>query len=1086
MLERVIDAPEVVTIAERLAAGHGPVRVDGAWGAFARVLAAAMQRRLGRPMLLVTADVEGADDAREELETFLDLPIELLAARETAAGGEHPDALGDEIVAQRAALCLTLHRGGAAEGAAPIAVASILALMQPLPGLEDLEANCVELAVGQQRDPQELAGWLADHGFSRLDRVEGPGDFAVRGGIVDVYSAAAGRPVRVEFFGDEIESIRLFDLGTQRSSEAVPGCRVPAESFTRSGERVTSFFEYLPPETLVVLDDPDEIQRMGRLIAQRGDATLIGVDHLLSRAGALAGLHVGRFAGGGADESFDVQSVHRFEPGGAESGGSVAAVGELCRAASDHDVFVYCDNPAERKRFDEIAATAAGGEVPSRVHRPIGYVHRGFCWPARRLIVIGHHELFAQVRLRRRLKHAAAIARPVEAFYDLEPGDYVVHRVHGIARFRGLKTMTKPDPSAPRARAVKREEFLSLEFAGRAQLYVPVSQIDLVQKYVGGFRGRPPLSKLGGQRWKNTTEKVREAVADMAADLLGIQAARLAEPGIAYGEDTDWQKQFEASFPYTETEDQLTAAGDIKADMQQPRPMDRLLCGDVGYGKTELAIRAAFKTVAAGKQVAVLVPTTVLAEQHLQTFRQRLAEYPFVVEALSRFRSDREQTLIVEAARAGRVDVLIGTHRLLSQDVRFQELGLLVIDEEQRFGVEHKERFKQLRATVDVLTMTATPIPRTLHMAMLGLRDISSLATPPLDRRSIGTQVCYWQDALIRQAILGEMNRQGQVYFVHNRVRNIHAVADRVRALVPEARVLVGHGQMKDGQLEDVMTRFVQRGADVLVCTTIIESGIDIPSVNTIFINDADRFGLADLHQLRGRVGRYKYRAHAYLLVPRDRTITPQGARRLKAIEEFSELGAGFRLAMRDLEIRGAGNLLGREQSGHIAAVGYDMYCRLLEQAVRRLRHEPAEAAEPVHIELELTACVPTTYVRSERLRLEIYRRLASARSVEDVAQLEADLADAYGPVPDELATLIGLAEVRVLAGPLSIRTIMRQGPDVVFVVRDAPRADVAFRKAAGSVRLADEHTVHWRPPPAYLEPASLLTVLRHMLRTEA
>ncbi|MFQ6048483.1 MAG: transcription-repair coupling factor, partial [Phycisphaerae bacterium] len=606
-----------------------------------------------------------------------------------------------------------------------------------------------------------------------------------------------------------------------------------------------------------------------------------------------------------------------------------------------------------------------------------------------------------------------------------------------------------------------------------------------VQKYLGAGGARPELSHLGGTRWRRTRQRVEQAVSDLAAELLRLQALRQAQPGIAFPQDTAWQQEFEQAFIYTETEDQLSVMQELKADMTRPRPMDRLLCGDVGYGKTELAMRAAFKAVEYGKQVAVLVPTTVLAEQHYQTFRERMADYPFIIECLSRFRTRPQQADIIARCKKGHVDIVIGTHRLLSPDVGFADLGLVIIDEEQRFGVEHKERLKRLRATVDVLTMTATPIPRTLHMSLLGIRDISSLATPPLDRRSIVTQVRPWDDHLIRQAILREMNRDGQVYFVHNLVYNIQSIAHDVRQLVPEARVLVAHGQMPERQLERVMVNFARHQADVLVCTTIIESGIDIPNVNTIFINQADRFGLADLHQLRGRVGRYKHRAYAYLLLPRKRTISPAAAKRLKAIEQYSELGAGFRIAMRDLEIRGAGNILGPEQSGHIAAVGYELYCELLARAVRRLRNQPEGYAPTVHLELDLPAEIPRAYIRSDRQRMEVYRRLVSCRTCDELQQVRQDLRDAFGPYPEPVETVVQLAELRVLAGQWGIRSIMLDRPDLVFRVQELQRLEPVFAGAPGSVRAADGQTVHWRLPPNYLEPRTLLAVLRQRLQRQ-
>jgi transcription-repair coupling factor (superfamily II helicase) len=541
--------------------------------------------------------------------------------------------------------------------------------------------------------------------------------------------------------------------------------------------------------------------------------------------------------------------------------------------------------------------------------------------------------------------------------------------------------------------------------------------------------------------------------------------------------------RFAEEFPYAETADQIEAIGQIDTDMAEARPMDRLLCGDVGYGKTELAMRAAFRVAEAGKQVGVLVPTTVLASQHYRTFTERFADYPFRIELLSRFRTAGQQKRILADLADGKVDVLIGTHRLLSGDVRFKDLGLAVVDEEQRFGVEHKDHLKGMRASVDVLTMTATPIPRTMHMALLGLRDISALATPPMDRRAIHTEVRQYDPVLIGKAIARELNRQGQVFFVHNRVHDILSVADTVRQLAPDARVAAAHGQMPENQLEETMLSFVAQEIDVLVCTTIIESGLDIPAANTMIIHEADRFGLAQLHQLRGRVGRYKHRAYCYLLLPERRSVSPAAAKRLKAVEEFSDLGAGFQIAMRDLEIRGAGNILGPEQSGHIAAVGYELYCRLLEQTVAELKGQTPPQRPDVHLELGIESYIPRSYIPVGRQRMEIYRRLAGARSPEALKQLAADLADAYGPAPEEVDVLLDLAEIRIRAARLGVRSIIRMDPDLVFAVKDFSRAKEIFSGAAGTVRLPDEQTVHWRLPQAYRQMPTLVIVLSKRLR---
>jgi transcription-repair coupling factor (superfamily II helicase) len=670
-------------------------------------------------------------------------------------------------------------------------------------------------------------------------------------------------------------------------------------------------------------------------------------------------------------------------------------------------------------------------------------------------------------------------SRAIDSFLDLAEGDLVVHLTQGIARYRGMQVLEKHGHT---------EEHLILEFQGAVRLYVPASKIELVQKYVGGARTEPELSKVGGTGWQRKKEKVQEAVLDLASEMVELQALREAQPGSAFPPDTEWQSEFEAAFPYEETPDQLTSLIEIKRDMERSRPMDRLVCGDVGYGKTELAIRAAFKAVDNGKQVAVLVPTTVLAEQHYRTFSQRLAEYPFVVESISRFKSPGQQKRTVERLARGGVDIIIGTHRLVSADVRFKDLGLVIIDEEQRFGVEHKERLKRLRQTVDVLTLTATPIPRTLHLSLLGIRDISNLETPPQGRLAIETRIVRFDPQLIRHAIVRELNRDGQVYFVHNRVHNIHEIADKLQKIVPETRIVIGHGQMDEHALEEAMIKFVRREADILVATTIIESGLDIPNVNTIFINQAENYGLADLHQLRGRVGRYKHRAYAYLLLDSERSVTPQAARRLKAIEEFNELGAGFKIAMRDLEIRGAGNILGTQQSGHIAAVGYELYCQLLENAVRRFKNQPLRTPLEVNLDLPWRAFLPRDYVPGQRQKIEVYRRLSRIRRMQRLDDFRQELRDRFGPLPESAEWLVRLAELRLLAARWQVIEVHLEkspaGPtDVVLVYRNPRKIAKLAARSEGRLRVVDTATAYCRLQGREEEPAALFAVLQHLLR---
>lgn len=1085
--------------------GSSTVAADGLWGSFSPILAGALARKLNRPLIYITAHLDAADEARDDIELFCNLAPDLLSAFETITG---EGAASDEIHAERVALCARLlelkNETGSANaqaasrkpqatakpseaGQAPLCIiAPIQALMQAVPSPQALEDDLLTLEVGQQRGPQRLVEWLVEHGFTRLDQVESPGDFALRGEILDIYPPAEVDPYRIDFFGDQIETIRRFDVSTQRSTQEFDSIRIAGltragkgSGKTRSGlstqaSALTSFLSYLPPDTIVAFAEPLEIQEIGktfwnRLNAPRG---MMPVEKVFQRANSFTQLHLFSLPVGSVAETFTfgVQSLVRFETKTAE------AFDELRELARDREVLVYCDNESERQRFNELWASTLG-EWPEQLHLMTGLMHRGFDWPDGKLAVVGHHEVFHRYQQRRRIRKAHA-ARPLESWLDLESGDYVVHVVHGIARFCGMRTMRKGETG-------KSEEYLTLEFADSATMHVPVNQIDLVQKYIGAAGGSPPLSKLNGTRWAKTKEKVEESVGDLAAELLRIQAARASQPGIAYPDDTKWQQEFEGSFIYTETEDQLTSLAEIKKDMRRPAPMDRLLCGDVGYGKTELAMRAAFKVVEYGRQVAVLVPTTVLAEQHERTFRERMADYPFTIEAVSRFKTKKQQDEIIARARKGQVDVLIGTHRLLSKDVGFKDLGMIVVDEEQRFGVEHKERLKRFREIVDVLTMSATPIPRTLHMSLLGIRDISSLTTPPLDRRSIVTQVLRWDEKLIRDAIVREMNRDGQVYFVHNFVHDITTFADTIQRIVPEARILVGHGQMHEHELEEVMVKFIRHDADVLVSTTIIESGLDIPNCNTILIDRADRFGLSELHQLRGRVGRYKHRAYCYLFLSPGKPLTETAAKRLKAIEEYSDLGAGFRIAMRDLEIRGAGNILGPEQSGHIAAVGYELYCQLLDGAVRRLKNEPTETFRPVHLELDVPAHIPRGYIESDRQRMEIYRRLVRSRSPAELEQLEKDIKDAFGPYPPAVQTLLELAEIRILAQPYKIKSISQAAPDLIFSVDEMSKLEPVFKNSPGSARIADPHTVHLRLSPAYFEPSTLLAVLRRMLQSQ-
>ena len=1112
----MVSDASVAGLARALSEGRRCV-VTGSVGSSTPILAGLLAGVLSRPIVLVVAHVDEADDALEELQG-LDMPALRLPALEVLPGETDValDLFAERIAVQREVLALST---GADGGRAPVLIAPIQALMQGVPRPERLGSLTRTLRAGERQSLTALAQWLAEAGYSRVDAIEEPGDFAIRGGILDVFppggavlggpeGRAGGLPVRIDFFGDEIERINEIDLDTMGSDRRVEAVELIASRLDalKDDHATMNFLDLVPESAGALLAETLEVVEQGRGYYERATDSrgLLGPPAVLrvleSRFHGFA--EVNQFSGGAtrADARFDlpVSALPEFSKDLPE------AVRELVDLAGEARVVVACQKAAESTRLSELLAEhGAPGAAPGSMERiePIlTYLHQGFVWRSEvegseSIALVPYHELLHRVEARRGSSgRRLRTGRAMDTFLDLSVGDYVVHADHGIAVFTGLKLMKpKPLPGKLAPRMQEAEEYLVLEFAGRSRLYVPASTIDQVQKYVGGFSGKPPLSTIGGKKWKAQKDRVAEGVRDLAAEMLRVRAARESMPGVRYPADTPWQREFEAEFPHEETEDQLAALAEIKRDMSSERPMDRLICGDVGFGKTELAIRAAFKACEFGKQVAVLVPTTVLAEQHERTFRSRFADYPFRVESVSRFKTQKEANDTLAALRRGQIDVIIGTHRLLSSDVRFADLGLVVVDEEQRFGVEHKEKLLRLRLTVDVMTLSATPIPRTLHMSMLGLRDISSLTTPPLERRAIVTEVIPYNGRRVAQAIARELSRGGQIYFVHNRVHNIKSMADEVQKLAPDARIVIGHGQMPGHELEEVMLTFMRRQADILVSTTIIESGIDIPTANTMIINDADRFGLADLHQLRGRVGRSKHRAYCYMLLPLERPVKEVAQKRMKAIEQYSMLGAGFKIAMRDLEIRGAGNILGPEQSGHIAAVGYDMYCRLLEEAVHQLKHDrPLEQPSATKVDIGLSGVLPKAYIPSDQRRLEAYRRLATATSTAELEQVGKDLLEAYGPVPRPAERLLHLAELRIGAAALGVNTITVREKDVVFRCLDPGPLLSRLRNAQGQVtNLAPKshdtmHEVYYRPPESYMEPETLGNVLRARLGGES
>jgi transcription-repair coupling factor (superfamily II helicase) len=934
-------------------------------------------------------------------------------------------------------------------------VASAGAMVQPLPPPSRLLDAGVDVRVGRRLDLRALTCLLVDRGFNRVPMAEQPGDWSLRGGILDIFPLSCEAPWRIELWDEDVESIRKFEPATQRSISHESETRImllARSELVRPSEEA-NLVDYLAPGARVWWFEEDRIRSWVDRLAARLDrddirARLDTIEDGLdaSRRVDLSSVPESAQEGAGNLEVRSLQATVR-ESGGLE--GLLGGVLETARLA-----VLFCNNPAESHRVETLLKDAEDLDT-SRIQIRTGRLSHSFHVVETGVAFLSHDEILER-QPRRRLPAKAAPSQAITELADLHAGDFVVHLSHGIGIYRGLDRLVKQGEVG---------EFLRIEFRDAVEVYVPSHKANLVQRYIGAKGMAPRLSRVGGTEWLNRKERVGRAVLDVASDLLEIQAARAKRRGIACPPDDRDQLEFEAAFLYEDTPDQIEVMRALKKDMESPRPMDRLVCGDVGYGKTEMAMRAAFKAVSAGRQVGVLVPTTVLAQQHHQTFSERMAEWPVNIEVLSRFKTKGQQRNILEKTAEGGVDILIGTHRLVQKDVAFKDLGLVVIDEEQRFGVEAKERLKMLRRTVDVLTLTATPIPRTLHMALLGIRDISSIATPPRGRQAVRTEVRMFDRGLVRSALLREIHRGGQTFFVHNRVQTIDRTADEIRAIVPEARTAVVHGQMKERLLQQRMVAFLRGEVDVLVTTTIIESGLDIPRANTMLIDRADIYGLADLHQLRGRVGRYKDRAYCYLLMRPGRKPTRDAEKRLRAIEEFNELGAGFRIAMRDLEIRGAGNVLGVQQSGHIAAVGYDLYCRLVEEAVQRLTGVEEEKRSEAFVELPVEAHLPEAYVPVPDQRISLYRRISRTGRGEELQSLVEEMRDRFGPEPAPVTALIRLAVIRIAAEEIGIRSITGVEQRVLVRVEDGERAYEALSGVHEHVRVVEPTLFHLVPP---------------------
>jgi transcription-repair coupling factor (superfamily II helicase) len=962
-----------------------------------------------------------------------------------------------------AARARALH--AAAAGTARIIVASAAGLLPRISPPERMLNAAVDLRVGSEIEPQRLADLLVDGGFTREDPVDEHGAFALRGGILDVFPATATEPVRIEFVGDMVETLRRFDPATQRSAGPTDNVQlVPArDRFDDDGPLVSivDFIAAVPGGGHWLISEMElarqhveklreqlensyrEAKARGHVAASPPAEAFVEWDTLAARIAAAPRLE---------ELAIDDSGVHQVSCQPAmefrsrigdwvadirrarERGATVVVVTESAGRAErtieilhDYDIIAV---PVERSEDAYAAAVLVAR----------GTLSKGFWLDEARVQVYAETDVFEEER--RVPEQRRNLARTfLSDLRDLKVGDLVVHVDHGIGEFVGLKQLATGARSAI-ASGSDIQEFLELRYHGDDKLFVPVERLDLIQKYSGG--SRPPLDRLGGASWEKAKTRVKKAMRDMAEELLKLYAQRKAVPGHAFPPDTHWQEEFEGAFPYEPTPDQASAIADVKRDMEAATPMDRLLCGDVGYGKTEVAMRAAFKAVLDAKQVAFLAPTTVLAFQHLKTLRDRFAGFPVVIDMVSRFRTKQETNEVLDRLSAGRVDIIVGTHRLLSKDVRFKDLGLLVVDEEQRFGVAHKERIKQMRKRVDVLTMTATPIPRTLNMSLVGIRDMSIIETPPKDRLSIQTNVVKFDAPVIERAIRTELARRGQVYVVHNRVESIFSIGNLLQRLVPEARMAIGHGQMGEEELERAMLGFVEGRFDILLATTIVENGLDIPNANTIIINRADRYGLAQLYQLRGRVGRSDRAAYAYLLVPPQESLSPVARKRLAAIKEFSDLGSGFRVAALDLEIRGAGNLLGGEQSGHIETVGFEMYTKLLEETIRELRGEELEDTARATVNLRIDLKIDPGYIHDMNQRLMIYRKVASARTEQELAAVLEEVRDRYGPPPASVLNLAEYGRIRIKADRLDIDSIDREGHLVVIKFRPNARLDGA------------------------------------------
>ncbi len=1039
--EPLLELAEFETIQKTKYRGKGMIQIAGSTGSQKSHLAYALSGD-GRRILYILADEEKAKEVLEEYQ-FLDGEVLFYPAKDFLF--YRADIRGKYLVKQRMEVFRALK-----EEENVTVITTIGALMDGVRPPLKIDEEVFSVRTGETSDLEELVQRLSAMGYDREVQIEGPGQFAVRGGIVDIFPLTEEMPVRIEFWDDEIDSIRTFDAQTQRSIENREEITVyPARDEADEQEEVSFLRYFRPEETLLFLDEPSRLYERGEVIEEEvrqarerreeeekfpegeKDIRIFPVHEI---AGLINQYHsIGFTALEGKVKEFLVRDVYSILAKNVNPYNSSFEVltRDLKRLKRNgYRVILLSGSRTRARRLAEdlrdYDLNSFYDEDPERLVKPgeilvsYGHVAVGYEYPMLKFTVISETDIFGKKKKKKRRRIYEG--EKIQSFTDLKPGDYVVHENHGLGIYQGIEKIEIDRIE---------KDYMKISYAGGGNLYIPATQMDLIQKYASADAKKPKLNRLGGQDWERTKTRVRKAVQVIARDLVELYAARQEKEGYAYEPDTVWQKEFEEMFPFEETDDQAAAIEETKKDMESHKIMDRLICGDVGFGKTEVAIRAAFKAVQENKQVAFLVPTTILAQQHYNTLVQRMKDFPVRVDLMCRFRTPSQQKKTLEDLKKGQVDILVGTHRILSQDVCFKDLGLLVIDEEQRFGVQHKEKIKKLRENVDVLTLTATPIPRTLHMSLIGIRDMSVLEEAPMDRMPIQTYVMEYQDEMVREAIVRELSRQGQVYYVYNKVKDIAEITARVQSLVPEANVAYAHGQMREHQLERIMYDFINGDIDVLVSTTIIETGLDISNANTMIIHDADKLGLSQLYQLRGRVGRSNRMAYAFLLYRRDRLLREVAEKRLAAIREFTDLGSGFKIAMRDLEIRGAGNLLGEAQHGHMEAVGYDLYCKMLNEAVKNMKQGTSQeeaASFTTTVDLNVDAFIPASYIPDEYQKLDIYKRIALIETEEEMDDMMEELIDRFGDIPKKVQKLILIARLKAFAHSVYVTSIEQKG----------------------------------------------------------